>query len=50
MGLHFNCGDCWDNPCTCGRDWKERSVEYLESMIKTLQKVLAEKKEELGMK
>jgi hypothetical protein len=40
----FNCEHCWDNPCTCGHEWKDRSLKYLYEQRDMIDRVINEKK------
>lgn len=42
-----SCPGCWDNPCTCGQDYKYWSVEGMEKQIKMLQRVKERKEKEI---
>lgn len=39
-----DCVKCWETPCVCGHDYKDRSTEWIEDLIRVLQKVLDERK------
>lgn len=41
-----DCSKCWETPCVCGHDYKDRSVQWLERQIVMLQKVLENKQKE----
>lgn len=46
-----HCPDCFDTPCMCGTQYKHLSVEALDSLIKSLKKILSIKRlQKLGMK
>lgn len=38
-----DCPNCWDTPCTCGKDYMSWSPDMLREQIAMLQRVLAEK-------
>jgi hypothetical protein len=35
---------CYDNPCTCGQEYEHMSEKEIEDLIKTLNRVLEEKR------
>lgn len=39
----FNCAGCWESPCVCGKEYEDRSPEWLENQIRMLQKILDKK-------
>lgn len=39
-----DCAKCWDTPCHCGYQYRDWSIESLESQILMLQKVLDDKR------
>jgi hypothetical protein len=32
-----DCANCWDTPCTCGYDYTDRDLKYIDDLIQTLQ-------------
>jgi hypothetical protein len=41
-----DCAKCWETPCICGHDYKDRSEQWLKEQIAMLQAVLAAKQRE----
>lgn len=41
----FNCGRCWDNPCTCGSDYEHLNDESLNDIIRSIEKILNKRKQ-----
>lgn len=41
----FNCSGCWDNPCTCGKEYEYFTVDGLKALIKILNAILARKQD-----
>ena len=39
-----DCIHCWNTPCTCGWDYRNRKIEYLQEEIALLQHVIKFKK------
>lgn len=39
-----DCPKCWDTPCTCGWEYRNYSVKYLEEIISMFQKIVDFKK------
>lgn len=38
-----DCSRCWETPCVCGYDYKDRPNEYIIDMYKMFKKLLAER-------
>lgn len=45
-----DCVKCWDTPCSCGWEWREHSIEYLEDRIRLFKKIIEFKKTNPNMK
>lgn len=44
----FNCPGCWDNPCTCGKDFQHFTNDKIREQIKMLQGILLKRAHAAG--
>ena len=33
----FDCPKCWETPCVCGHEYKDRTAEWINKLIRVLQ-------------
>ena len=38
-----DCIKCWETPCCCGHEWRERDLVYLQKMHKLIGDIIKEK-------
>ncbi len=38
-----DCPKCWETPCVCGHEWRNRPLKYLVDMRNTIDRIIQEK-------
>jgi len=38
-----DCEMCWNTPCTCGWDWRNRNIQDLKGTIRILNRIISYK-------